>query len=102
MRMIVMFDLPVRTKKQRGEAARFRNFLLNDGYFMLQYSVYVRICGGLDSVATHRARLSQNVPDNGSIRMMLVTERQYASIDLLLGNYTKQEELVKAETLTLF
>ena len=44
MRMIVFFDLPVKTKNERREATRFRNFLMNDGYHMLQFSVYARVC----------------------------------------------------------
>ena len=43
MRILVFFDLPVKTKKERREAARFRNFLLTDGYHMIQYSVYARV-----------------------------------------------------------
>lgn len=69
---------------------------------MLQYSVYVRLCNGLDNVALHRARLKQAVPDNGSVRLMVVTEKQYESIDLLLGKYSVQEEAQRVEVLTLF
>ena len=102
MRMMVFFDLPVQTAKERGAAARFRNFLLKDGYFMLQYSVYVRICNGLDNVDLHRERLRHAVPDNGSVRLMVVTEKQYDSIDILLGKLSVQEETQKVELLTLF
>ena len=38
MRMIVFFDLPVQTKTERRHATAFRNFLLKDGYHMLQFS----------------------------------------------------------------
>jgi len=102
MRMMVFFDLPVQTAKERSAAARFRSFLLKDGYYMLQYSVYVRLCNGLDNVTLHRARLKQAVPDNGSVRLMVVTEKQYESIDLLLGKVSAQEEAQQVETLTLF
>lgn len=95
MRMLVFFDLPVQTKLERKEAARFRKFLLKDGYFMLQFSVYVRICNGLDHVAVHRARLRQNVPKNGSVRLLVVTEKQYESIDLLLGDFSEEELITK-------
>ncbi len=102
MRMIVFFDLPVQTKKERGAATRFRNFLLKDGYFMLQFSVYVRICNGMENVNLHRMRLKANVPENGSIRMLVVTEKQYESIELLLGKLTVEEESPPTETITLF
>lgn len=91
MRMMVFFDLPVQTKKQRRDATQFRKFLLKDGYYMLQYSVYVRICNGMDNVALHKARLHSNVPANGSVRLMVVTEKQYESMDLLLGRFCQEE-----------
>ena len=80
---MVFFDLPVKTKTQRREATRFRNFLLMDGYHMLQYSVYARVCNGMDAVEKHRQRVKQNLPDNGAIRLMVITEKQYEAIDVL-------------------
>ena len=52
-----MFDLPVVSSKDRRIANSFRRYLLNDGYHMLQYSVYVRICAGWEAVETHIRRL---------------------------------------------
>lgn len=102
MRIIIFFDLPVKTKANRREATRFRNFLLNDGYHMLQYSVYDRICNGTDAVEKHRARVKQNLPDNGAIRMMVITEKQYEAIDILLGRLTQADEPFQAEQLSIF
>lgn len=102
MRMLVFFDLPVKTKKQRSEATRFRSFLLKDGYYMVQYSIYARICNGYDSVNTHKTRLSANLPNNGSIRLLIITEKQYLSIEVLIGQLTSNETLPTGETLTLF
>ena len=81
---IMVFDLPVKIKAQRREATRFRNFLLADGYHMLQYSVYARVCNGMDAVEKHRQRVKQNLPENGAIRLMVITEKQYEAIDILL------------------
>ncbi len=80
-----MFDLPVTTREQRREAARFRNFLLGDGYHMVQFSVYARVCAGRDSVETHRRRIRQALPAKGSVRMLVITEKQYGAIELLVG-----------------
>ena len=74
MRILILFDLPVTTAEARREATRFRKFLLNDGYHMLQYSVYARICNGADAVEKHRTRVKQHLPDNGAIRMLVITE----------------------------
>ena len=102
MRILVFFDLPVKTKTQRRAATRFRNFLLKDGYHMLQYSVYARVCNGTDAVEKHRQRVQQNLPDNGAVRLLVVTERQYESIDILLGKYCEADEPFESETLSVF
>lgn len=83
MRMIVFFDIPVKTKRQRRIATCFRNFLIKDGYHMVQYSVYARVCNGIDAVNKHRSRLKTALPENGSVRLMVVTEKQYEAIEIL-------------------
>lgn len=102
MRMLVFFDLPVKTAGERREATRFRKFLINDGYHMLQYSVYARVCNGTDSVKKHRNRLSENLPDNGSIRLLVITEKQFESIEILIGNLTPADDYFLCEQLTIF
>lgn len=91
MWIIVFFDLPVTKPKQRKAAAKFRNFLLNDGYIMLQYSVYSRVCKGQESVKKHTARTQSNLPCEGSIRALQVTDKQYARMRILLGNLVPEE-----------
>jgi len=85
MRLIVFFDLPVQTKKQRYDAAVFRNFLLKEGYYMMQFSVYSRICNGVDSAKKHSERLKKNLPLYGSVRLLTVTEGQFEKMEILLG-----------------
>lgn len=101
MRMLVFFDLPVKDKAEQKAAAKFRNFLLKDGYQMLQYSVYCRVCNGYDAVKKHENRLNKNIPDNGSIRLLTITEKQYESMRILLGNYVQADTPVSYEQLTL-
>ena len=57
MRILIFFDLPVGSAKERKAATKFRQFLLKDGYYMVQYSVYARVCNGTDAVEKHRIRL---------------------------------------------
>lgn len=102
MRMLVFFDLPVKTKAQRRAATRFRNFLLGDGYHMVQYSVYARICSGMDSVAVHKKRLYQMVPPRGSVRMLVITEKQYGHLEILLGHPTVYDKPQQEESLMIF
>lgn len=102
MRMLVFFDLPVVTKQERRVATQFRNFLLKDGYYMVQYSVYARVCNGSDAVDKHRQRLKQNLPENGSIRLLVITEKQYESVEILVGNLKEQDKPFICEQLTIF
>ena len=92
MRLLVFFDLPVTRKDDRKEAARFRKFLLDDGYIMLQFSVYMRICRGQDMVDTHIQRLEGNLPSKGSVRALQVTDQQYARMKFLVGKKTVHDK----------
>lgn len=102
MRIIVMFDLPVKTKKQSKDVSAFRKFLLKDGYYMMQYSIYVRVCNGQDSVEMHKSRLKSAVPSNGSIRVLTVTEKQYENIDVFLGKRQKNDRNANYELISFF
>lgn len=95
MRLIVFFDLPVTTKEERRVATRFRNDLINDGYYMIQFSVYGRLCGGMDSVNDAFNRLKAIAPTTGSIRCMTVTEDQYARMKIIVGEKKKSEKPVE-------
>lgn len=102
MRMLVFFDLPVVTRAERRAYTQFRRFLLNDGFDMLQFSVYGRILNGRDAEEKHMQRLVANLPPNGSVRVLTVTEKQYASMKLLVGLPIFQEKAVKANQMLLF
>jgi CRISPR-associated protein Cas2 len=93
MRIIVFFDLPTETAENRRDAARFRNDLIKDGYYMLQYSVYCRICRGLDSLDKHIRRLMSRVPPEGNVRALEVTEKQYGRMKIILGKKQIVEEI---------
>jgi CRISPR-associated protein Cas2 len=74
MRLIVFFDLPTKTKHDKKVYTVFRRYLLKDGFIMLQFSVYSRVCKGLDSVESHLKYLRSILPTKGNIRMLQVTE----------------------------
>jgi CRISPR-associated protein Cas2 len=102
MRLLVLFDLPVVTKAERRAYVHFRRFLLNDGYDMIQWSVYGRILNGNDAEQKHLKRLIDSLPPAGSIRCLTVTEKQYAGMKLLVGLPIFQEKAVKANQMLLF
>lgn len=101
MWLMVFFDLPVTEKAERQAATRFRNFLLKDGYMMIQFSVYARVCNGQDRLDKHMLRLHNQLPKAGSIRALQVTGKQYERMKTLVGNRTNNEKK-KAEQLLLF
>jgi len=100
MRMIVFFDLPVTTAAERKAATKFRNFLIKDGYYMVQFSVYSRVCNGNDAVEKHSKRLKACLPKNGSVRLLTITEKQYQNMSVLLGEISTNEKPFQAEQLT--
>lgn len=102
MRLMVFFDLPVRTKEQRRVATAFRKWLIKDGYYMLQYSVYVRLCNGSDAAEKHTQRLLINTPPVGSVRVLVVTEKQYATIKIISGKKLPEEKSAKDFQLSFF
>lgn len=99
--LFVFFDLPVGTKAERRAATRFRNFLKDDGYMMLQYSVYARVCRGDDAAEKHVARICKQLPCTGSIRALQVTDKQYGRMRLLLGEVPKNEKIAPTQLVLL-
>ena len=93
MRVIVMFDLPVITEKERKTATKFRKYLLDDGFIMMQYSVYSRICKNSDDLNKHINRLRINIPKNGNIRLLQITEKQYNNIIMFSGAKSVEEDI---------
>jgi CRISPR-associated protein Cas2 len=110
MRIIVFFDLPMVTKAEKKVYVQFRRFLLNDGYDMIQWSVYGliqwsvygRLLCGVDDEQKHLKRLIDNLPPAGSVRCMTVTEKQFAGIKLLVGPPRFSEKRGCAAQLLLF
>lgn len=75
---VVMFDLPVKTKKQRGAATAFRNLLLDLGLAMVQYSVYCQYMPQMRMSTKTVATIMRNLPEEGQVRILYVTDRQWA------------------------
>lgn len=101
MWLFVFFDLPVLTKPERSVATKFRNFLIKDGYMMIQFSVYARICNGTDRVDKHLLRLDKQIPEKGSVRVIQITDKQYERMKILIGT-KKNNEKTKTDQLVLF
>lgn len=99
--LFVFFDLPVGTKGERRAATRFRNFLKDDGYMMLQWSVYARVCRGEEAIDKHLQRVTKSLPGKGSVRALQVTDKQYGRMRLLLGEASKNEKVAPQQMVLL-
>ncbi len=89
-----MFDLPTVSKQDQKVYNEFRNFLLKNGYYMIQFSIYVRLCVHHDDLRKHIKRLSLHIPEKGNIRCLTVTEKQYEEMQIFVGTKSYQEEYI--------
>lgn len=92
MRTIVFFDLPVVKFQDRKRYQKFREFLLNEGFIMMQESVYSKIVMNPVQNQYLCDRVRKNAPKKGLIQMMIVTEKQFANIEYITGQ--KQDTII--------
>lgn len=100
MWMLVMFDLPVTEKPLRAEATRFRNFLLDRGFKMAQFSVYFRLLNGKDAADALQKKIKTALPPRGKINILVITDKQYEQMTTYQGR--RYETPKKQEQLQLF
>lgn len=101
MRLLVLYDMPMDNKAKRKEYVRFRDFILDDGFLMMQFSVYTRICPNESSAEKHIARVESFHPKYGNIRIMKITENQYQSMIMVNGEKDEQELLDNNDDLVI-
>lgn len=97
VRLVLFFDLPQETKTDQRHYRQFVKYLKTEGFIRIQYSVYAKLCINNDSAKTIQKRLKNNVPDNGDIRYLIITERQYQNIVNMNSNYTLQENITTTD-----
>lgn len=93
MRLFIMFDLPVKTKKDIQNYNKFRRKLLNLGFYMVQFSIYAKLCINHDEVAKNNYFINKNLPPKGNVRSLTITEKQYEMMTILVGTKSYQEEI---------
>jgi CRISPR-associated protein Cas2 len=101
MWVVTLFDLPTETRKQRTNYRRFREFLLSEGYFMLQYSVYSRPCATMEIADRHALKIEEKMPPEGQVRVMTLTAIQYARMKCFYGE-TRSDPEKPPEQLSFF
>lgn len=91
MWVLVFFDLPTESKKDRKVAADFRKHLVGYGFTMFQFSIYIRHCPSYENARVHIDRVKRILPQYGKVCVMCITDKQFGSMELYIG--TKQSEL---------
>jgi CRISPR-associated protein Cas2 len=90
MWVLVLFDLPTETKKDRKQAGLFRKRLIDDGFTMFQFSIYLRHCPSRENAQVHIKRVKSLLPPNGHVGILCITDKQFGMMELFVG---KKEEL---------
>lgn len=91
--LMAMFDLPVVLEEERKEASRFRKALLDDGFIMIQYSVYSRPCVSLERMKKYYERVKSYAPYTGDIRLLFFTDKQWQISKLICRKPKKLEKI---------
>ncbi len=90
MRMIVFFDLPVETSKNRRDYRKFRKMLIKEGFIMMQESVYSKLALNNSVITSITQKLEKNKPPEGIIQTLVVTEKQFSTIEVIVGKVSKE------------
>ena len=101
MWVLVFFDLPTETKTERKVASRFRKNLLDDGFAMFQFSIYMRFCASRENSSVHIRRTKNNLPKKGKVCIMQITDKQFGMMELFHGQKEVEAE-IPSQQLELF
>ena len=85
MWVLVMFDLPTETKKDRKNYALFRKKMIADGFQMFQFSMYLRNCPSKENAEVHQIRVKKSLPPKGHVGIMIVTDKQFGMMEIFHG-----------------
>lgn len=85
MWVLVFFDLPTETKKEKKCYAKFRKGLQEDGFAMFQFSIYLRHCSSRENAEVHINRVKRMLPELGHIGIMCITDKQFGQMELFHG-----------------
>ena len=97
MWVIVMFDLPTETQAARRAYTHFRKKLMTDGFVMMQFSVYCRHCASEENADVHIRRVEYIVPDDGEVRIIIITDKQFERMRVFWGKRRKAPESPPAQ-----
>jgi len=101
MWVLVFFDLPTETKKDRKIYAKFRKQLLDDGFAMFQFSIYLRHCASMENAEVHIKRVKTSLPAKGHVGIMTITDKQFGMMEIFYGK-TPADPIEAPQQLELF
>lgn len=83
--IFVYFDLPTTTKKDKKAYTDFRKGLMQDGFAMIQYSIYARHCSSRENADVHKKRIKRQLPKRGNVIIFEITDAQFGRMEFFLG-----------------
>ena len=86
MWVLVFFDLPTETKKDKKNYTLFRKKVLADGFQMFQFSMYIRHCNSKENADVHIKRVKSALPSKGHVGIMCVTDKQFGMMEIFRGH----------------
>lgn len=101
MWLLVFFDLPTETKRERKAASDFRKNLMGDGFTMFQFSIYIRHCASRENAEVHLKRVKNIIPKKGRVGILMITDKQFGEIELFT-NQMEEEPEVGGQQLEMF
>lgn len=88
MRILIFFDLPTETSKDRKEYSKFRKLLIKEGFIMMQESVYSKLALNNSIVNAIKNKIDKSKPPKGIVQMLVITEKQFSSMEYIVGDKT--------------
>lgn len=101
MWVLVLYDLPTDTKTNMKAANQFRKKLLDDGFSLFQFSMYIRHCPSRENAAVHIKRVKSMLPKEGKVAIMSITDKQFGDIEIFYAR-NKEEPKPVCQQLELF
>lgn len=102
MWILVFFDLPTETEKDRKAYTRFRKELMKDGFTMFQFSIYVRHCPSKENMDVHVKRVKSILPSKGHVGILKITDKQFEMMEIFYGKQKEESGFIESHQLELF
>ncbi|AFH50739.1 Hypothetical protein IALB_3036 [Ignavibacterium album JCM 16511] len=102
MWILVLFDLPTDTPKDRKAYAKFRKELIKDGFNMFQFSIYARHCASKENMQAHVKRVREILPSKGHVGILKITDKQFGMMEIFYGKKKEDSGFIESHQLELF